>query len=175
MKLFFCFGVMLSMVSCSFFDQQSDYGRIARGITAKTADKLEEEKGLICVGTGGQMMNDIQMMMMGFQFFQVVSIDTARQLLVDAVEEYLSAINTNKKVRPYLHNYPFTAKNVEIVIYFRNSDGHDVPPGKLYIAEANQGEMIYYIDYPEKHTMKSIHEETYEEALKIMNLQVQHN
>jgi len=88
--------------------------------------------------------------------------------LVDSVEEYLSAINSNEKIRPYLHNYPFTAKNVEIVIYFHNPNGSNVASGKISIAAAKRGKVICYIDYPEKYTIKTIHEETYEEALKLV-------
>lgn len=173
MKLVFYFGVMITMVSCSFDQQQVCYEKIADNITAKTAEKLKREKGLICVGTGGQMMGDIQVMDMGFNFYEVVSIDTARQLLIDAAQEYLSAINASEEVRPYLHDYPFTAKNVEIVIYFYNSDGHKVPSSKLNIAAAEQGKLFYYIDYPEKSALKTIHEETYEDALKIVDLKLE--
>jgi len=167
---FFLFGVLATMLSCSSFtSQEPDYEKIADKITVKTAKKLEKEKGLIPVGTGGRMMNDIQMMMIGFNYYHVVDIDTARHLLVDSVEEYLSAINTSEEVRPYLHNYPFTAQNVEIDIYFYGPDRHKVPAGEIKIATANQGQLVYYIDYPEKYTIKDIYEETYEDALKAVN------
>lgn len=174
MKLIFNLGVIFLtlsfLFSCSSFGYQSpSYVKIAHKITEKTAKKLKEQKCLFLAGTGGQMMGDIQMMMMGFNLYKVVDIETARQLLIDSVQEYLSAINSNEKIRPYLHNYPFTPQNVEIVIYFYNPDGSNVPPGKLNIAAANQGKVVYYIDYPEKHTIKPIHKETYEEALKLVN------
>ena len=57
---------------------------------------------------------------------------------------------------------------MEIVIYFYNPDGSQVPPGKLSIAAANQGKVVYYIDDPQKHTLKLLHEESYEEALKLV-------
>lgn len=170
MKSFFYFGVMSIMFSCSsFFSEKTDYESIADKITEKAAKKLKGERGLVLAGTGGQMMNDIQMMSMGFNFYKVVDIDAARQLLIDSVEEYLFEINANKEVRPYLHNYPFTAQNVEVVIYFYNPDGSKVPSDKITIAAAEQGKIIYYVDYPERYTIKSIHEETYENALKIVN------
>lgn len=160
---------MLSFIfGCSSFSPSPDYEKIADKITEKTAKKLKEQKGLSLAGTGGRMMDDIQMMMMGFNFYKVVDIETTRQLLVGSVQEYLSAINSNEEIKPYLHNYPFTPQNVEIVIYFYNPDGSKVPPGKITIAAANQGKVVYYIDDPEKHTIKPLHEETYEEALKLV-------
>jgi len=169
-KLFFYFGVIVVMFSCSSYDYQpSAYVKMADEITAKTAQKLRGEKGLILVGTGGQMMDDIQMLMMGFHFYKEVDIGTARQLVVDSVEEYLSAINVNKEVRPYLHNFPFTAQNVQLVIYFYKPDRSKVPSGKIKIAAAEEGKVVYYIDCPKEHTLKSIYEETYEDAWKVVN------
>jgi hypothetical protein len=171
-KLIINLGIMMCMLpfifGCSSFSPSPDYEKIADKITEQTAKKLKEQKGLSLAGTGGQMMDDIQMMMMGFNLYNVVDIETARQLLVDSVQEYLSAINSNEEIRPHLHNYPFTAQNVEIVIYFYSPDGSKVPLGEITIAAANQGKVVYYIDDPEKHTIKSLHEETYEEVLKLV-------
>jgi hypothetical protein len=167
--LAFCGAAMV--YSYFGFSYEKGYGKLARAITVKTAEKLQQEKGLVLVGTGGGMMGDIQMMAMGFNFYQIVDIKTARTLLVDSVEEYLSDINANQEVRPFLHNYPFTAENIEIAIYFYISEGSNVPLDKITIAAAEQGKLVYYIDDPEKYTLKDIHEETYEEALRIVSLE----
>jgi len=109
------------------------------------------------------------MMMIGFNYYHVVDVNAARRLLVDSVEEYLSAINASEEVRPYLHEYPFTAQNVEIDIYFYGPDRHKVPAGEIMIAAAKRGKLTYYIDVPEKYDLKAIYEETYEDALKAVN------
>ena len=155
--------------SCSW--PSVNYVKLSHKITNRTAKKLKQEKGLILIGTGGGMMNDIKMMMMGFNYYKVVDIDEARKLLIYCVEEYLNAINGDEKVRPYLHNYPFTAKNIQIDIYFKNPDGSKVAQGQINIAGADEGKMIYYIDSPEKYLLKRVREETYEEALKIVSSQ----
>lgn len=145
------------------------YVKIAHKITAQTAKKLEQEKGLILAGTGGGMMDDIKMMMMSFEYRKVVNLETARKLLVECVEEYASAINASEKVRPYLHNYPFTFENIEIEIIFRNSDGSKVSLDEINVASANEGRMSYYMDDPEQYSLKLLHEETYEEALEAID------
>lgn len=174
MKVVIIFTMILTFFGATmcyslFKAPSDDYEQLADEITARTAKKLKNEKSLILVGTGGRMMDDIKMIMMGFEYCKVVDIKTARKLLVYCVEEYLSAINTSKEIRPYLHNYPFTAKNVEIVIYFRNTDGSKVALDKINIASAKEGEMFYYIDYPETYTLKAIHKETYEEAVQAIS------
>ena len=144
-----------------------DYEKIADGITAKTGKKLEKEKGLLLIGTGGQMMNDIQMMMMGFNFYQGIDLKTARKLIVYVISEYLSQINNNKDVRPYLHEYPFAAKNVDIVIFIYHPDGSRLPQEKIYCISTNNGSIYYYRRGQKQYTEETLCEETYEEALKL--------
>lgn len=176
MKYTITIAIILTFLSTIMINSHSaplseDYEKLANAITTKTAKKIHDEKGLILVGTGGEMMDDIKMMMMGFDSFKIVDIETARKLLAYCVEEYLSAINTSKEIRPYLHDYPFTSKNVEIVIYFRNPDGSTVALNKINVASAQKGEVVYFVDYPEKFTLKTIHKETYEEALQAISYQ----
>jgi len=101
MKVLFKLGIMMSIVagffcfsSCGY--QSPYYIKLAHEITAKTGEKLEKEKGLLLVGTGGQMMNDIQMMMMGFFFYRVVDIETARQLLARLCTFFVSRIQRRR-------------------------------------------------------------------------------
>ena len=157
--------LIFAFYSCSCFPL--DYEKIADKTTDKTAKKLEKQKKLHLVGIGGQMMNDIQMMAMSFQFFQEVDLKTARELAVYAVSEYLTDINSNEVLRPYLHQYPFTAKNVAIRIWIYNPDKSDPPLDKIYFVSAINGTITYYLDLPETYSRKAICKETYEEALKL--------
>ena len=145
-----------------------DYEKLADKITAKTAKKLEQEKGLILIGTGGRMMDDIKLMMMGFRYRKIIDINEARNLLVYCVEEYLTAINNNEKIRPYLHDYPFTAKNIQIEIFICNPDGSHVAPNELNVAAANEGTAVYEIAAPKRPITITACKETYEEALEIV-------
>lgn len=171
MNIFFLILTFFGVSMCNAYSgcSSGDYEKLANEITDKTAKKLHDEKGLILVGTGGRMMDDIKMMMMSFEFRKVVNIEMARELLVNVIEEYLSEINADKKIRPYLHDYPFTAKNLEIEIVFRNPDGSKVASGKINVASADEGKIFYFVDYPEKHTLKILYEETYDQAIQAIS------
>jgi hypothetical protein len=174
MKLIFNIGVILSMFSflfgCSSFGYQSPrYVKLAHEITEKTAKKLKEQKNLYLAGTGGQMMDDIQMMAMSFDYYQEVDLKTARELIVHVINEYLSAINSNKEIKPYLHEYPFTAKNVEIRIWVFEPNGSNPPLDKIYYISATNGSLVYYLDLPETHSRRAICKETYEEASRAIS------
>ncbi len=171
MKLFFTCGVMFSLLfGCSSLGYQSPrYVKLAAEITEKTAQELKEKKNLYLVGTGGGMMNDIQMMAMSFHFYQEVDLKEARELVVYAINEYLLDINNNEEIRPYLHEYPFTAKNVEIHIWIYKPDRHRLPPEKIYYISAIDGILDYYIRGLEEYSRQAICEETYEEALQAIS------
>ena len=146
-----------------------DYEKIADRVTREVARKLKKEKGLHCAGKGGGMMSDIQEMALSFQFFHEVDLTEARELLVYATTEYLNAINGSKEVRPYLHNYPFKVENIEIMIWIKKSDGRDVASNQIAFLSTVKGILSYAL--PRERgvlSRKILHEETYEEALKIL-------
>lgn len=168
-NIFYAFITLISICLFSFLIVKiEDYEKIADVITAKIAKELRVEKGLRLIGTGGRMMDDIKMMNMGFEFFSPLDITKSRELLLSIIKKYLIAINNNEKIRPYLHEYPFTAKNIEIDIWIRNPDGSSVSLDMIYYISAINGILYYYIDDPEKYSRKTVHQETYEEALKII-------
>ncbi len=148
-----------------------DYEKLADAITKRTADKLEKEKGFILIGTGGRMLENISMMMMGFEYSQESTLENARELLLFAIQEYLVEINANEEIRPYLHDYPFTSKNIEIEIYFPHSNCSKLSLDKIDIAAASEGTLFYYAKHPNNYTLTNLHEETYVEALKIFRRQ----
>ena len=159
--------ILLLTLTCSSCHQGAVYVKIAHRITGQVGKKLQRERGLFLVATGGSMMHDIQLMGMDFNFYSPLPIASIRPLIVYAVEEYLSAINSNEKVRPYLHNYPFTPENVEIVIYFRNRDGSFVDQGEIEIAAAEEGKVTYFIEEPGRTRLRKVHIESFEEAVRI--------
>jgi hypothetical protein len=148
--------------SCSRFESPR-YVKIADSITDQTAKKIEKEKGLSLCGTGGGMMDDVKFMMMAFSYPKSVDAKEARDLLIYSAEAYLSAINSNPEIRPFLHNYPFTAGNIAIEIYF--PDIKD--PNLLSVASVYKGRVSYDIRDPETKRLKEILEESYETALQI--------
>ncbi|VHO00910.1 hypothetical protein [Candidatus Rhabdochlamydia sp. T3358] len=174
MKLFSTCAVILAIFSCSFGcsspkDQLPskeallNCEKIADTITEKTAEKLKEQKNLHLVTTGRVTKDDIRMMLMGFHLYteQEVDVKEARELLVYAVNEYLLDINSNEEIRPCLHEYPFTAKNVEIRIWVYNPERIKIG----YISAIN-GLLTYQLDLPETQSRQDICKESYEEALQ---------
>ncbi len=154
--------------SCTSLEHQTlDYEQMADQITDKTAKKLQKKKRLFLVGTGGGMMNDIQMMSMSFFFYREISMEEARSLVVYSAKKYLKNINENEEIRPHLHDDPFTAKNIEIWLWVCNPDGSDLDSEKMSFILLANGKIAYCSDILGYY--EPLHEETYEEALNIVN------
>ena len=156
--------------------RDEDYEKIASRIEKEFARKMYAEKGLQCTGVRGGMMDDIQEMALGFQYFYKMNLSKARQLLTYTAKEYLIAINNRKEIRPYLHNYPFRIENIEIMIWVQEPSGHDVPFDKIAFMSAVDGVLSYSLPYESgSYTREDLLEETYEEALKIIKTEESSN
>ena len=113
--------------------------RIVNEIMAKTIIQLKQQYGLQPFGDGAQMMDEVWMLALSFIYDKPIDVDGGRVLLVHAVEEFLSQINKDERIRPYLGRYPFVPKNVEIMIVFRNPDHSTIASEKLQLCVARDG------------------------------------
>jgi len=165
----FIYLIVAITYSCSSH-KSPIYVEIAHDITEKTAKKLDTEKELHLIGTGGGMMHNVRMMAMSFRYHHPINIDQGRELLMSAVNEYLLAINSNEQIRPYLVSDPFEPKNVEIAIFISNPDGSPVAKGDICVISENQGILQYDTRDPKTNHLTKIHEESYEQALQKLDL-----
>ncbi len=159
----------LTVYACSNDNDELDYCQMAHRITNQTARKLEKEKKLHLIGTGGGMMYNVRMMAMKFYFYKELDLVTVRELMVYTINTYLNAINEDEEIRPYLCEFPFTVKNIEITIFPRKADNSDPSPGNLYYVTSDDGILGYYIEIEESRQL--IHEETFAEAQRIVLLE----
>jgi hypothetical protein len=163
----FLFG-LLAFCTCACRYKNSDYEALVDEVTTETAYQLMREDQLYIIGTGGGLMREIHRISMDFQCLQEMDLMQAREVLVSALEKYLSNINNSDKVRPYLHNYPFQIKDIEIAIFFMKPNRDDRPFNTIRVASASRGRLEY-----DAHGKKNpystyfiVCEETYEEAVE---------
>lgn len=177
MKIKLFFFVILLIIGIFFTKSISansgaNYVNIADKITDKTADELKKSESLRLIGTGGQMMDNIKLMRMIFQLRKELDIDGARVLLLKAAHLYLTNINQNHEIRPYLVQAPFTIKNIEISVFFCRADGSTSPTQKLISASIIDGILSYKKDHPtDRFDLIIVKKESYNEALILANMQ----
>jgi hypothetical protein len=139
------------------------YEYYAAEIMNSFAEEVCTEFDLVCTGTGGGMANgDVEEMKVMFTAFRKATIEEARQLEVAVTEKFLQAINGHKKIRPYLHEYPFKPERAEISIAFKSQKGPHTQ-GVAYVFQVRN--KIFYRKY-EKGNLERLAAEPYEEALQ---------
>ncbi len=161
-----CALIAILSMSFSFFKSKPrDYADIAREIRSNVGKKLSKKHRMNLIGVGGGMMGSVYMIGLSFQVRHPLERNEVRYLIVDCAEELINAVNANEEIRPYLRDYPFTTKNVQIFIFSSTSKGGDVYDpyiGASWIAESDK--ISYCTSEPSKITYKNKYYETYAEA-----------
>jgi hypothetical protein len=162
-----CF-FLLFLALTSFGYREPNYCQMVDRITKNYLKEVAKPLNLKLSGYGGAMMGDIQSVTLRFLSYEILNVNEARMLYIKMMEEFLIRINQNDKIRPYLHDYPFEIKNIELVIGFDDANGHILGDGHvahMFIARNNT---LYYEAYnPETEKFYTLHKENYGEALKI--------
>lgn len=172
MNKYLLYILLLILFGCSRFDQLGNTSRLSDDelivdeLLAKTASYLKKEKGLEPMGSGGRMLQKIKMLELAFIYKQPLDIEDGRKLLVETVETFVDIINNDKRIHPYLNNYPFEPKNVEIRILIQKQDLSLLEPGKLCLLTAINGGCRYDVNDITTDQLKTIYEETFVEAQK---------
>jgi hypothetical protein len=166
-RYIFCL-LFLFLLGCSG-GNRSDYvisekERAADEDLRKAAIELMTKAGLEPCGSGGQMMDQVKMLALSFDYKGPIQIEDARKLLIQSVDTLVAVVNNDPLIRPYLYNYPFEPKNVEIRIFLRGADQFDVPLGELVVISSIKGTFDYDIRHLETRRLTTIFEETYAEA-----------
>ena len=171
MRLLLFLSMAVSIAGCTqkHAYQPSTKVTLASEIRNKVAIQLQREKELVPSGTGGQMMHQIKMLALSFDYRKPIDINKGRELLIEAVDEFVAAVNADERIRPYLNNYPFEPKNIEIRIFLRSPNGSDVAPGELSVISALDAVLEYDIRDPKTDRLKTVHTETFEEAVLKIN------
>ena len=139
---------------------------LANKIRMNVSKTLETQKDLHPIGSGGRMLYKIEMLNLGFEYFNEIDIPTARNLLIYSTETFLNQVNENPEIRPYLSNYPFTPTNIEIDIWIYRPNHSEVDQDKLRFIRAKEGILQYYTQKSDNFTAEPLLEETFTEALK---------
>ena len=159
------------ILSFSFFKSKPrDYEDMANEISARVAKKLTKKHHMDWIGEGGGMMGSIYMIGLSFQIHHPMDLKEGRERIVDCVEELLKNINKNEEIRPFLKNYPFTTKNVQVTIYINYADGKEVFDPDFRVVSLYVSDDICFstVDRTNGMKYKNQYRELYTEALAIV-------
>ncbi|MFT4553153.1 MAG: hypothetical protein ACI9S8_001789 [Chlamydiales bacterium] len=174
-KLLLLIITFLSLTSFLGFFEEPSYIQMANRITNSYNRTLKKNHGLQVIGSGGAMMDNVKKINLHYTAYKRLSIQEARTLYIEVIEGLLEKVNTDDKLRPFLHNYPFEIKNLDISIRFEDSPGTRVPEDYVAFIFNNKDEIVfsaYRLDPDARDKIIDgkyypLHKETYEEALRI--------
>ena len=109
--------------------------------------------------TGSQMIDFVYV---GAHYNKIIkSIDEARKLIVDTTEFVAKFLNEEPLIRPYLCEYPFNSRNINVMIVLDRNIQMDEP---IVDVSCDQGVIRYFYEYNRIQVPK----ETFEEAKAIV-------
>jgi len=114
-----CFFFQTILQGNAVFDRHvsPEYVLIADTIIKEMAQKLSKRYEMKVIGEKTGMAKCINLVGLRFQKLGPLSKEKLREILVDCVEEFLQALNSNEKLRPHLKMYPFTSEGLDIAIF----------------------------------------------------------
>lgn len=174
-SIYFFLTFILLFQSCGTKkdDCNTAAGRFIYKITREFAHKLEPE-GLSLCGMGRAINHaNLKTKSIGidFQINEILTVEKARELIVQYVPLYLAALNADEELADCLDEVPFPMRRLSFAI-----DGKMLSPDDCqHVASvACYGEkIVYYSNDPDIKVEKffRLHEETFEEAEHIVAAQ----
>lgn len=138
-------------------------------ITKTFRRSVKEKYDLIPTAYGGSFMNNISVISQTYSTYDKnYDVDQTRVLFVDCVEDYLSRINQDGKIKPYLAYSPFTETGLELSIYFQKAKFEYVDSEFIAGVMLVNGKLLYIKYDHESEKFVDVHRETYEEAVRIV-------
>jgi hypothetical protein len=162
----------LTLLGCAT-GEDPNYIRMSDQIINLYIKDMKEQYGLKCFGSGGGFLNKVNEIIISFETQGPKNKKELRELVIKINEDLLKRYNENEEIRPYLKNYPFTAKNLRIGILLTDEKGnaiHNKGSNKEGLRAVYQswGNISYQVKNDEKPNPQDVFEETYEEALSIV-------
>ncbi len=159
---FLCSMCLLILQSCQTTATDAGYQAIG-----SFTENAHEDWNWYLRGLGGIFGDTIQKFNLDYEVEKEVDVSTARRLLVEGVERFLSEINHSERTLPFLVEAPFTPQRLKFGLSFINSEGRFVKNNHIAYALLLNGKIYYSISSPIR--LEDAHEETYEQALEIVN------
>jgi hypothetical protein len=173
LKFISIFSIFLIIFSgCSYSSFEYKENIIIGRITQEVADQMKREHGMHLIGGGGGEDHGLCMLGLSFVIYRPIEKDETRQLIVKTAEIFLEKINSSQDLRPFLRDYPFTTKNIQIFYSSYKSEKLDLTFDPYITGGYLDENGITYLtnDPKDENHFNNRYIEPYEEALKIVQI-----
>ncbi len=102
-----------------------------------------KEYNLRLVGAGSAIPDNVHGFILDYNSEQKLTIPEARKLYIQGTEKLLNMINNSEELRPFMHEYPFTEKNIDYKLSFHNKDRSFVEPPYVAYVFLSKNNVVY--------------------------------
>lgn len=163
MNKLFLFLILFLLHNSKGISLEQEYIRLANFNLKQFAKEIKTfDPNFIVKAIGGGLMFDVDLLDLQFKYKKTVSIDEARKLFVISLDKFLLKINSDSKIRIYLHEFPFTAKNMDWGLSFNYFPSDLILDNFVTYAFLDKGKICY------KNVRTTLLVETYEQARNIV-------
>ena len=149
--------------------KEPQYCKYANKVAKSFRHSVKERYHLIPMSYGGSFMGNISEISQTFRAMDKnYSIEQARELVINCSEDFLDRINQDEKIKPYLAQYPFPNNRIRMQISFYNKNRERVSSDNIALVGLGNDKIYYCIYDRESEKLVDIHEEMYEEAVRIV-------
>lgn len=156
-------ATLFSSIFGSSKNEESIHIQLSNKISGPFRKRVEKKFGLYNSGGGGGYIDNVNKLIFFFKTDRAITIDQCRLEYVEMLTEILYLYNHNEAIRPYLSNYPFTAKNIEIFTIYNQTPCLDIND-RVYNANVFNGVLCFNITQTDTFKPEDYHKETFEEA-----------
>ncbi|MBX9745007.1 MAG: hypothetical protein K2X08_07355 [Chlamydiales bacterium] len=141
------FAITILLVRLDLYSEESkppEYLKYVDEIVEDFAKDMKKKYQLHCYGNGGSMPNDVAEIGVLFISYQKSTIENAREMEVNAIQELIRRVNNHEKIRPYLREYPFNQDRVDVSISFRTETDNRPLDGSVALVFLAKNKIFYY-------------------------------
>lgn len=161
------FLMLLSLSNGCMAQDREDYGFLTNEIVGNYSQDLKRYTGLRVRGYGGSMASEVKKVIIRYLGDQELDVPEARRLFIYVMNGLLANFNASTEIRPYLRDYPFTWKNIDMNLAFED-ENDVVSNGKIAFVFIAQGNILYERYDKDTRSYTTVYQEPYEEAIRIV-------
>lgn len=144
----------------------SDQGTALYQFCGEYGKEVERECGWDLFGVGGAVPEKIEQVKISFEAGRPGTVAEARRLAVPVALKMIERMNESRYLKPHLADDPATIKNISLTIGFTDEDPSKNRIDSVLILGV-KNVVIYSIHNEAKTMLIDLHEESFDEALKI--------
>ena len=131
-------------------------------------NEMDLKYGMTCTGDGSSKQEKVTSISLMLSAYRRASLEEAREIHIQAKERLVEMIQENPKIQSYLSVTPFPKEDIRLSIIYGPDSTFYYCDGTVAGTIEGQGQLYYLSSGVLKLRLIDLHEEPYEEALKMV-------